>query len=382
MFTILLLIPCSHVKNHLVFIAMSLINLQITNFRNIKSANFDLHQKCNLFYGINGSGKTSILEAIYYLGLGRSFRSHIVKRIINNDAETFSIFAKMQMDDNIVPIGIERSLDKANNQIRIAGENISSAAELAKLLPLQLLNQNNHHFFEHGPKARRQFIDWGVFHVEHTFFALWKRVEQIIAQRNALLKTRSHLNQIKLWDNELATLSLDIHNFRKKYLEQLFLLIGEYFKQFLPNVDIAIEYYPGWNLNQNLVDALATSFSRDMQLGYTTVGPQRADLHFTIDHIPAQDMLSRGQQKMLLYSLKLAQGMLLTKLTGKQCIYLVDDLTSELDQTHRQMLVGFLCNLDSQLFVTGIDNSELQALFSNVDNSMFHVERNQQGFVE
>lgn len=353
---------------------MSLSSLQITNFRNIISASYEFNPSCNLFYGPNGSGKTSILEAIHYLGLGKSFRSHLLKRIVNYDATKFSLFGKVSSETGIIPVGIDRSTLENENQIKIANDIVRSTAELAKILPLQLLNQNVYHFFEHGPKMRRQLVDWGVFHVEPTFINCWRRAEKILVHRNSLLRTRDQFGQIKSWDQELANLSIEIDKMRKNYLAKLFAILHTHLNTFLPDFNVEIDYYPGWDTNINLVEILTKSLSRDLQLGYTFYGPQRADLNFTVEGTPAHDMLSRGQQKMLLYALKLAQGELLNQLTNKQCIYLIDDLSSELDLNHRKILTKSLIDLDTQIFITGLEEQGLQSLFENCDKKMFHVE--------
>lgn len=355
---------------------MSLKSLQITNFRNLKHVELELHPRCNLFYGPNGSGKTSVLEAIHYLGLGRSFRSHILKRLINYDTSKFSIFGKIISNESstLIPAGIERSTLDKESQIKINSEAVRSTAELAKLLPLQLLNQNVYYFFEHGPKYRRQFIDWGVFHVEPTFLSLWKKADQIIAQRNVLLKSRASGDQIKCWDTELATIGEEIHIQREKYLTHLFSTLKTFFLQTLPDIDVSIEYFRGWSVSDDLHSSLVKSFARDLQFGYTTVGPHRADIIIQVDHVPAHDALSRGQLKMLLYALKLAQGNFLKISANKPCIYLLDDITAELDEAYQQKIVCALDQLNSQLFVTGLDQNKLKLLFPN-DSTLFHVEQ-------
>lgn len=356
--------------------SMALTNLKITNFRNLAYADFELHPKCNLFYGVNGSGKTSILEAIHYLGLVRSFRSHLIRRIIHHNTNKFSLFGKVLTDDGLVTIGVERSVLLNQNHIKISGEIVKSAAELAKMLPLQLLNQNSYRFFEQGPKLRRQFIDWGLFHVEHTFYPLWKRADKILLQRNSLLQNCKPFSQVAIWDHEFSQLGLTMHDLRKKYVENLIPIFELYLRRFLSDITISINYYAGWDVAQDLCEVLAGAYQRDSQLGYSTFGPHRADLIFKIDGVPAQDVLSRGQQKMLLYALKLAQGSLLERVSGNRCLYLIDDLSSELDSHHRQLLATMLFELNAQIFVTGLDSKELQAMFPTNEYSMFHVEHN------
>jgi DNA replication and repair protein RecF len=352
---------------------MPLSNLNILNFRNLDSVCFNFDENCNIFYGKNGSGKTSILEAIHYLALGRSFRSHLLRRIIKYDQDGFSLFGKIQQDNNYIPVGIERSITKGK-YIKIAGKEASSNLEIIKLLPFQLLNQNSFRLFDEGSKTRRQFIDWGLFHVEQNFITLWRQVERIIAQRNAALKTNIKHDYIKAWDKEFAKFSLELHKHREKYIENFILVTKNILQKLLGDLAINISYFAGWNTELDLEEILSSTLKNDIQCGYTTSGPQRADLKITINKIPAKDALSRGQQKLLLYGLQISQGILLKNLTQKNCVYLVDDLAAELD-THKLSLISeILLGLESQLFVTGLAPADLSC-FNSRSNKMFHVEQ-------
>lgn len=145
---------------------MSIIELQITNFRNLHSVVLQDLSRVNLFYGLNGSGKTSLLEAIYYLGLGKSFRAHEVEHIIHHSEQNFSIYAGLLRNSSEInttlshlPVGIERSRD-GGKRIRIDGESIVRISILAQQLPLKLLSTESHRFFYDGSKVRRPFLDW------------------------------------------------------------------------------------------------------------------------------------------------------------------------------------------------------------------------------
>ncbi|MCL5261138.1 MAG: DNA replication/repair protein RecF [Gammaproteobacteria bacterium] len=352
---------------------MSLQSFQATNFRNLKNISLDLHPEYNLFYGSNGSGKTSILEAIYYLGMGKSFRSHLHRRIIAHTATEFSIFGSIQQQSALIPIGIERSIE-TEGKIRIANNNVYSSAELAKLLPLQLLNQNCYHFFEHGPKARRQFLDWGVFHVEHSFSGIWKSAERIIEQRNVLIKNRIKSNQLETWNFELATASAAIHELREKVFNLFIPIIDDYLRSLFKDFEISITYEPGWDVSKNLQTILEENFQHELYLGYTEFGPHRADLKFKVKNLPAQDVLSRGQLKLLLYVLRFALGTLLYNFSGKKCCYLVDDFGAELDCDRRVELAELLINLNTQVFITSLDKNDIVKVFATKNTKMFHVE--------
>ncbi|EKE00679.1 MAG: hypothetical protein ACD_21C00293G0008 [uncultured bacterium] len=352
---------------------MSLSSLNIVNFRNLENIHFDFNQY-NIFYGRNGSGKTSILEAIYYLALGRSFRSHLLRRITKYGADSFSLFGKIQQKNNYISAGVERSI-VTGKHIRVAGEDAHSHIEITKLLPLQLLNQDSYRLLDDGPKVRRQFMDWGLFHVEQTFLTLWRKVERILEQRNAALRTNSKIDHIKTWDAELAQLGFELHNHRKQYVGSFIPIAKRILQKLLPDISINISYFAGWDAEQELALVLANNLKNDLHLGYTMTGPQRADLQITIDKVPAKDALSRGQQKLLLYGLQISQGMLLNELTGKNCIYLVDDLQAELDSQKQSLLAENLLSLPSQVFVTGLTYEDLERLFISKNPKMFHVEQ-------
>lgn len=348
---------------------MSLSRLKISNFRNLSSVEINLHEKCNLFHGMNGSGKTSLLEAIYFLSMGRSFRNRLLSRIIKYDANDFSLFGEVNREEGVIAIGIERG--ENDGEIKIGGKKVSSCSELAKLLPLQLINYNGYKLLEHS-RFRRGFIDWGLFHVEHNFLQLWKKLSRLIKQRNAALNSYASYD-IAIWDDELSQVSLEIHALREKYVCQLIPVINDLLKQFFDELNIEIAYYRGWHSNCDLSDVLKKNIDKDKINGSTQFGAHKSDLSFKINNIQVHDSLSRGQQKILFSIVSLAQGILFEKLTGKKSIYLIDDFAAELDRDKKEKFVDLLIKLNSQIFITGLQNTELLDFFP-INLKMFHVE--------
>jgi len=349
---------------------MSISRLKITNFRNLSFIDINLHEKYNLFYGINGSGKTSLLEAIHCLSVGRSFRSHLLSRIIQYNAEKFSIFGEIKHNDGVISSGIERGNDTGT--IKIGGEAVSSCAELAKLLPLQLINYNGYKLLEQA-KFRRRFLDWVLFHVEHQFFALWKRLNRLIKQRNAALSDQNMNSNILIWNAELAQISMEIHILREQYANKLIDIIKSLIIKIFDNFEINIDYFRGWGSDSDLNFILNDSIEQDRSSGFTHFGAHRADLAFKAKNIPVHDGLSRGQQKILFFIISLAQGILFEQLTHKKCVYLIDDFSAELDDIKKQKIAEILENLNAQIFVTGLTSTELSEFFPN-NYKMFHVE--------
>ena len=352
---------------------MKISKFELSKFRNLSNITLDLNDGINILYGDNGSGKTSFLEAIYFLSMGRSFRSLLLRYVINHNNNKFIIFAGIKDEKNqLIPIGIERSVN-GESHARINGENVNTQAQFTKLLPLQLINTNSYRLLEAGPKYRRQFIDWGVFHEEHSFFPCWQRVQRALKQRNAILKQDNNTKQIHIWDKELESAAVILHELRNKYITNLIPLTTELLKKLLNEKNLTLKYYPGWDTSKPLSTVLTEHLDRDLKFKYTTVGPQKADLHMQVNFLPAQDILSRGQQKLLIFALRLAQGLLLFQQTGKNCIYLIDDLASELDTQHRQYLLNILKNINAQAFITGINRADLEDLLHEQNTLLFHV---------
>ncbi|MFZ0219151.1 MAG: DNA replication/repair protein RecF [Candidatus Aquirickettsiella sp.] len=351
---------------------MQLVRLKANYFRNLTELDLEFSPGFNFIYGPNGSGKSSLLEAIYFLSLGRSFRSSLASRAIQYDAKGFNLFSAI-LGSCPITLGLEK-IRQGKTKIKI-GNNTNSVSELAKLLPLQLINPNSYQLLSGGPRARRQFIDWGVFHVEPQFFKFWQRFQQVLKQRNAALQQQVPMNQIKIWDLELIEAANEITILREKYLQQLTPLITELIKKLLTLQGLSIDFYQGWDKTLHFDSILISSIERDYKLAYTQFGPHRADLLIKLNGNPVHEVLSRGEQKLLTCALQLAQGILLKKITEKSCIYLFDDLFSELDPVKQNMLIQLLNNLEAQVFITAIEETLINELEASVLGKIFQVEQ-------
>ena len=193
--------------------------LKINHFRNIKSAILTDLLRLNVIIGNNGSGKTSILEAIYFLGLARSFRTVHSHKLIQHHQASFILFTRIQTEDRVIQIGVEKT--QANTTIRVNGENIKNSSQLAKNLPVQIINTNVHELIEEGPIYRRKFIEWGVFHVEHRYSDLSLRLRHLLKQRNFGLRKHLPRSELKHWDKELVSIATEIHAYREQYFVSL-----------------------------------------------------------------------------------------------------------------------------------------------------------------
>ncbi|CAH1524666.1 DNA repair protein RecF [Vibrio owensii] len=352
---------------------MPLSRLIIQQFRNIKACDIDLSAGFNFLIGPNGSGKTSVLEAIYLLGHGRSFKSSLTGRVIQNECDELFVHGRFLNSDQFeLPIGINKQRD-GSTEVKIGGQSGQKLAQLAQVLPLQLIHPEGFDLLTDGPKHRRAFIDWGVFHTELAFYDAWGRFKRLNKQRNALLKTARSYRELSYWDQEMARLAENISQWRALYIEQMKSVAETICQTFLPEFEIQLKYYRGWDKDTPYHEILEKNFERDQSLGYTFSGPNKADLRIKVNGTPVEDVLSRGQLKLMVCALRVAQGQHLTEMTGKQCIYLIDDFASELDSQRRKRLADCLKETGAQVFVSSITESQIADMLDDT-GKLFHVE--------
>lgn len=352
---------------------MSINRLLIKDFRNIEQAELIPAAGFNYLIGANGSGKTSVLEAIYTLGHGRAFRSIQTGRVIRHEMPDFVLYARLDGEQHQQTLGLSKDR-VGNSKVRIDGTDGHRIAELAQLLPMQLITPEGFTLLTGGPKYRRAYIDWGCFHRYPGFFAAWNDFRRLIKQRNAALRQVTRYQQLQPWDQSIAPLAQQIDQWRKEYSQQIAEEIQQTCQQFLPEYALQFSYQRGWDKESSYGELLERQFERDRALTYTSSGPHKADFRIRAEGTPVEDLLSRGQLKLLMCALRLAQGEYLTQQSGRRCIYLIDDFASELDDTRRQLLAERLKATQAQVFVSAINFDHVIDM-NDEKGKMFSVEK-------
>lgn len=359
----------------------ALKRLVISGIRNIQSAQLDPVPAFNLIYGDNGSGKTSILEAIHFISLGRSFRSQQYKPLIGEGCTEAVVYGETY---DGVAVGVSRTARKGDSpQLRLNGAKVDTFAALTHELPLQLLNSDAFALLEGGPQERRAFLDWGVFHVKHQFLQSWRMARRALLNRNALLKRNAPDDEIAPWSHELSVHGKVVDTLRSDYLDvlsaQFSAGLGLELQERLGSA-LGIQYAAGWDKAQDLQQLLTEHLDKERRYGHTLYGPHRADLVFTVRGKPCSELLSRGQLKLSISLLKIAQAQLLQASTGRSSVFLVDDLPAELDRENQSTVCRHLAELKAQTFITSIEPD----LRHNLDrhgatSGLFHVKHGKIG---
>ncbi|WNV05751.1 DNA replication/repair protein RecF [Candidatus Methylospira mobilis] len=340
--------------------------------RNIESAVLDPGERVNLLIGENGSGKTSLLEAIYILGRARSFRARVAAQVIRERAESLVVSARVASQSR-APVQIGVRLSGRHREISVSGQRVLSSAELVAALPILLIQPSSTALMVEAPKARRQIMDWGAFHVEHRFLDHLRGYSRALSQRNAALRSGKIDTNLAIWDQEMAIHGEAVADARHIYFEMLQPYFAAATAALLGDENFVLKLNKGWPTGQTLLTALAAEAQADQRLGYTGSGAHKADFSILLKGRPARLTLSRGQMKLLIMALLLAQVRLVDEQGEAGCTVLIDDLASELDNKNLKRVMHFIMNQPSQFFATFVEHPECAA---NViaGSAMFHVE--------
>jgi DNA replication and repair protein RecF len=345
-------------------------SIEIHDFRCIEHAQLEFHERGTGVVGGNAAGKTSLLEAIYFLTHGRSFRTAMRARLVRRGAEFFRVVAVIQKQATELVAGAEHG--RGETQLRLAGKGVSGVSEIAEVLPIQVIDPGVHRLIDEGSARRRRLLDWGVFHVKHDFVHGWRRYQRALAQRNSALRARLDDDVIAAWNRELAEASAGIDEARRTYASTLAEEFESLGAEFLGE-SVELEYRSGWDPDVTLGEALVTAIERDRRLGTTTVGAHRADLVIRVDGVLARDRVSRGQQKVLASALILGQIRALARLTGqRETCLLLDDPAAELDVDKLGKLLRAIEQIPAQLIVSSVTETGLRGIEIG---RKFHVEQ-------
>lgn len=360
---------------------MIIQSLAVTGFRNLTAQTLNFHPRCNVFYGDNASGKTSLLEALYYLSHLRSFRQREFAKIIQEDHTFFRLVAKC--DDHALShiIGIET---QANQHIvRIDADPIKQRSTLAKMLPCLQLDPETGKLLTDSPKLRRQFMDWGLFHTQADYNQLWQYYERVLKQRNSLIKQRGNPKLLDTYDELLANSGEAMTKARTEWVEALFKTAEPLLSRLVAQpFEWSMEYKKGFS-GASLLTDLQTQREKDLIMGHTRSGPHRGDFILKANGHNVGEYLSRGQIKLASIALTLAQAELFqTHHETQNIILLMDDLSAELDKQHREILLEAFLSLNVQLFITCLEPSEFPELRENQKLTDFAKFKISTGFVQ
>jgi DNA replication and repair protein RecF len=348
---------------------MPLGSFRAERFRCLAAVELELDPGANLFVGPNASGKTSLLEAAFFLSRGRSFRTRRRETLIAQGADDFLLAGRTLGDLGPVPLGVRAT--RTGTEWHVGGAAAGGIADLAEQFPAQVIDPEVHKLLEEGPGRRRRFLDWGVFHVEHAFLATWRRYHQALRQRNAALKQDTGDEDLAAWEQELSTSGEALAAQRDAYVTRLATPLARIGTALLDQ-PISLVHHRGWNADLPLQDVLSSDRRRDRRYKATQAGPHRGDVVVQVAGRSAKDHVSRGQQKLVAAGLMLAQLELQEQEKPGRSALLLDDPAAELDGDNLARLMALVRAVPAQLWVTSLKPG-IADLVS--DARMFHVKQ-------
>ncbi len=360
---------------------MYLKKLDLLNFKNIEDKSFEFNSKINCFIGLNGVGKTNILDAIYYIAHGRSYFNPIAGQNVRHGADFFVVDGKFVKDNQSEHILC--SLKKGQKKVlKRNNKNYERISDHFGFIPLVIISPSDSDLIIEGSETRRKFLDSVISQLNPNYLQLLIQHQKLIQQRNALLKNFALHNYfdkdtLSIYDEQICQVSTPIYTIRQNFLEEFIPVFNQYHQLITGNKDQVQLVYESQLASTSIEELLALNVNKDRALQYTSVGIHKDDLVFLLKDNPIKKFGSQGQQKSYLIALKLAQFEFLKKKHEIAPILLFDDIFDKLDENRVRQILE-LVNIDTfgQMFITDTHLDRTEALLNSIhqDFKIFKID--------
>ncbi len=361
---------------------MILKNLSIVNFKNYADAELEFCAGANCLVGDNGSGKTTVLDAIHYLSLCKSYFNPIDSQNIRYDEGFFLIQGRISRhgEDDKLSCGVKPGQKK---QFKRNDKEYSRLADHIGKYPVVMLTPNDIDLIKEGSEVRRKFIDSIIAQYSRQYLDALLEYNKALNQRNNLLKyfaeNRTFDREMLLvWDEQLAKHAKLIFQERKAFVKAFIPIFSALYLEIAGRQEqVRLNYLSNLN-DASIDDLLQVSQQRDLAARRTTEGIHKDDLEFLIDEHPIKRFGSQGQQKTYLIALKLAQFAFVEQATGVKPILLLDDIFDKIDDKRVAALMKLVSQQRfGQIFITDTGAERIPDLFKEIGAEMrvFHVEQ-------
>ena len=353
---------------------MFLKELSLTNYKNFESLKFSFDTKIICFVGLNGVGKTNILDSIYHLSYTKSYFNPIPSQNIKHGETFFFISGKYMIDDKEENILVslkkgDKKIIKRNNKL------YKKFSDHIGKIPLVLISPDDRNLIIEGSETRRKFIDGIISQTDKEYLNNLIDYNKTLKQRNALLKmfydnSESIRKTIDIYDRQLSSDAHKIYDKRREFLNEFIPIFKSRYKELSNDKEnVEIKHSSDISPDQNLYKILKNNLEKDLKFQYTTKGIHKDDLNLNLDNFPIKKYGSQGQQKTFLIAMKLAQFDYLSKLDSKP-ILLLDDIFDKLDDTRVKQIIN-LVNQEkfNQIFISDTNKTRSENIIKKVNKS-------------
>ena len=354
---------------------MPIKSLRLSNFRCFKYVECIFGDGPLLFYGRNGSGKTSLLESIYLAAFGKSFRTTKTTSLIGQYGDFFEVSVGLSSP----PTEIVVKKDKNGKIVFLINNKKTHAKSLLEHLKVNLLDSRMFFYTSSSPDFRRKNLDRSLFLVSPNYRSAWFDFYKALRQRNAGLKNNNP-TEAASWNEPLNSFGSVLNEYRARFIQEAEQTLVDLVKkspndEFLASLkNLKIKYIPGFKGN-SLLESLDNAMASDLLKRTTSEGPHRADVDLTLKDAPVKDLFSRGEEKILSILWGLAISETLNKSYDIHPITILDDISSEVDKMHVISLIEVISKTKNQFIFSNISdpfNSKIRSL-NNLKK--FHVEQ-------
>lgn len=368
---------------------MYLKHLSIVNFKNYTEFEAQFSEKINCFVGNNGMGKTNLLDAIHYLSFCKSFFNSVDSQNIKHNEGFFVVQGNFEKSGEVQEVycGLKRNQKKIFKKNKKEYERLS---EHIGQFPLVMISPSDAELINGSSDVRRRFLDGIISQYDKVYLDKLISYNQVLKQRNALLKhffeSRSFDSEtLEIWDDQLINYGRSILDIRKEFLKQFIPLFNKHYQFISESKEEVALHYENSLGEKDFKTAIITSLPRDRSVHYTTVGPHKDDLEFTLNGFSLKKFASQGQQKSYLLALKLAQFEFIKEQKKTKPLLLLDDVYDKLDEERFTKLLEMVSsNNFGQVFITDTHPERIEHLLNTkqIENKIFIVGQDSVKLVE
>lgn len=355
---------------------MYLNKISLKNFKNISEAQLNLSPKLNCITGMNGAGKTNLLDSIYYLSMTKSYLSAQDQLAISFDEDVAYVSGEYKKDDDsfeVINLSLNRSGEK---QIKRNGKLYKRLSDHIGIIPIVMVSPYDTCLINESGEERRRFLNAIISQLDREYLRRVQNYNQLLAQRNKLLKMggRNPL-LLEAFSEKMQENASYIYQRRKEFVKDFVPHVINYYNEISGGREVVTIDYKSDLERDSLTSLLRETYEKESHLGYTTVGIHRDELVFGMDGEQIRKIGSQGQQKSFLISLKLAQYSLFKELTKQNPLLLLDDVFDKLDMSRVEYLLNLVSsNGFGQIFITDSNKVRIDQILSKIGNDSFTIE--------